>query len=605
MAESHPAGAASERAFLARIPADARRLLLEDARTIRADAAEVIFAATDQPRVGVLLVGRARRYIAAGDGRQVTTGYLGPGDLVGNGTLFGIGLLAVGALSTCVVAEFQAGRFVRLAHEDRSTREAFTDATTALVREGHVGLALTAFGTMRERVAHHLVALAADEPGAVAPVITMTQQRLADWQEMLAAAREGRFDVLLVAYQSRFLRNVKQTLIAIEDQLHPAGVAIFFIDEGNLSSDPDDWHAIVEEATDAERYSRRMAKRQREGHAAKRRTGEPGGRPPFGFRREGKPPILVEMPERIDLVRQVFAWSASGLTDRQVAERAQLRKTHVSELLSNRFYAGELSDGTRREPPVIDSELWSQVQEQRSRHARRHPGPVSYRLYRLGGLLACRNCGRLLTGHCGRYRHTEACLEYRAARPGAPDGRVKGESYSAQTYEDPVREAVGRLSANRGLVSEVQAAVAAQAGCAGPDQVALVRVARRRREAADRLTQDRDMARWQAEMEALDVEEAAARAANHAVVSACEVVEYLADLPQLYDDAEPETQKRILQSLIERVEVLGPDQLWIYPTDEAEARGLAAAFAGEFRTKARQTGRARGVAPTLSNTSSG
>jgi hypothetical protein len=92
-------------------------------------------------------------------------------------------------------------------------------------------------------------------------------------------------------------------------------------------------------------------------------------------------------------------------------------------------------------------------------------------------------------------------------------------------------------------------------------------------------------------MEALDVEEAAARAANHAVVSACEVVEYLADLPQLYDDAEPETQKRILQSLIERVEVLGPDQLWIYPTDEAEARGLAAAFAGEFRTKVRQTGR--------------
>ena len=180
MAESHPAGAASERAFLARIPADARRLLLEDARTIRADAAEVIFAATDQPRVGVLLVGRARRYIAAGDGRQVTTGYLGPGDLVGNGTLFGIGLLAVGALSTCVVAEFRAGRFVRLAHEDRSTGEAFTDATTALVREGHVGLALTAFGTMRERVAHHLVALASDEPGAVAPVITMTQQRLAD-----------------------------------------------------------------------------------------------------------------------------------------------------------------------------------------------------------------------------------------------------------------------------------------------------------------------------------------------------------------------------------------------------------------------------------------
>jgi hypothetical protein len=146
----------------------------------------------------------------------------------------------------------------------------------------------------------------------------------------------------------------------------------------------------------------------------------------------------------------------------------------------------------------------------------------------------------------------------------------------------------------------VQAAVAAQAVGAGPDQLALVRIARQRREAAERLTRDRDVAHWQAETEGLDGEEAAARAANHAAVSAREVAEYLADLPQLYDDAKPETQKRILQSLIERVEVLGPDQLWIYPSDEAEARGLAAAFAGEFRTKVRQTGRGeRSRAETL------
>jgi hypothetical protein len=39
------------------------------------------------------------------------------------------------------------------------------------------------------------------------------------------------------------------------------------------------------------------------------------------------------------------------------------------------------------------------------------------------------------------------------------------------------------------------------------------------------------------------------------------------NLLQLYDEAEPETQKRILQSLIERVEVLGPDRLWNYPSD--------------------------------------
>jgi hypothetical protein len=35
----------------------------------------------------------------------------------------------------------------------------------------------------------------------------------------------------------------------------------------------------------------------------------------------------------------------------------------------------------------------------------------------------------------------------------------------------------------------------------------------------------------------------------------------IADLPGLYDDAEPGTQKRILQSLLQRIEVLGPNRI--------------------------------------------
>jgi DNA invertase Pin-like site-specific DNA recombinase len=408
---------------------------------------------------------------------------------------------------------------------------------------------------------------------------------------MLSAAEAGEFDLLVVAYVSRFLRNLKQTLISVEDQLHPAGVAVLFVDERILSSDPEHWHDLVEEATDAERHSRRMAKRQREGHAAKRRSGEPGGKPPFGFRREGKPPILVEMPERIAIVRKVFELSASGLTDRDVAERVGLQKTHTSELLTSKFYAGELSDGTHREPPVIDPDLWAQVQEQRSHHARRHPGPVSYRLYRLGGLLVCRSCRRRLIGHGGRYRHTPACPEFREARPHGADRRIRGESYTGRTYDQPVREAIGRLSANRALISEVKAAVTSEAVGAGPDQLALVRVARLRREAGERAIRDRNYARLASEMVRLDGEEAAARAATRSAISTREVEEYLADLPALYDGAEPETQKRILRALFKRVEVLGPNRMWLVPSAEAEARGFGPAFAGEFRTEVSQTGR--------------
>ena len=413
-----------------------------------------------------------------------------------------------------------------------------------------------------------------------------------EWQEMLAAAREGRFDLLLVAYQSRFLRNVKQTLIAIEDHLHPVGVAVFFIDERLLSSDPDDWHAIVEEATDAERYSRRTAKRQREGHAAKRHLGEPGGRPPFGFRRErwdGKPPVLAEVPERIELVRAMFRWAAEGLTDREIAARSGLHKTHVSEIMTNAIYNGVLRDGNRR-VAIIDDLLWSQVQEMRSRHSHRHPGPATYRSYLWSGLIRCRACGRRLTGHVERYRHVEACEAFRAARPGGTDPRHKGDSYAATVYDAIAPRALAHVAANAALIAEVEDAVEDRLGHM-PDQFRLARIRRERQQATRRLEADRDVAAWKATMERLDCEEAEAQPAVASCMTAREIAESLADLQTLYADAEPVTQHRIVQALFEQVEVLGPSEVWLHASVEAKARGWAAAMSGEFRVEERKTGR--------------
>ena len=295
------------------------------------------------------------------------------------------------------------------------------------------------------------------------------------------------------------------------------------------------------------------------------------------------------------------AQASRSSRDLSVARRAGPRVEQL-RALRNHFYADVLSDGTRREPAVIDAALWAQVQEQRSRHARRHPGPVSYRLYPLSGLVVCRACGRRITGHGGRYRHVEACPEFRAARPrDSRDGRVKGDSYATPVFEDPVRASLSRLSANRALLTEVQTSVAAQAVDAGSDQMALVRIARHRRQAAERLTRDRDVVRWQAETDRLDTEEAGARSAASAAVNAREVADYLADLPGLYDAAEPATRKRILQALFERVEVLGPNQLWLVPSAEAEARGLGPLFTGEFHTKVRQTGRGERYRPVMSD----
>ena len=132
--------------------------------------------------------------------------------------------------------------------------------------------------------------------------------RTATWETMIDTAQGGAFDVLVVGYVSRFLRNVKQTLIAVEDHLHAAGVVVLFADERLLSSDPSSWDQFIREAHEAEAYSRKLSKRVAEGYAAKRRRlGVPGGnKMPFGLVREGKPSVLRVDEEKAAVVIRAY-----------------------------------------------------------------------------------------------------------------------------------------------------------------------------------------------------------------------------------------------------------------------------------------------------------
>lgn len=406
------------------------------------------------------------------------------------------------------------------------------------------------------------------------------------WAEMMAAAAAGAFDLLIVGYASRFSRNLKQTLIAIEDHLHPAGVAVLFADERLLSSDPDHWDSFVREAHEAESYVRKLSKRVGEGYAAKRRRlGVPGGnRAPFGTRREGRPSVLRVEAAELAVVREAYTLAAGGLTDREVAGRLGLRLSHVHELLTNPFYAGRLSDGAPSAlGPLVDAGTWDRVQELRQRYSRRHRGTATRRQYALSGLLACGACGRRLTGHVERYRHVDACAAFRAAavRPRRSDGRYldrrcRGESYGAALYDRLVEAALGRVRANASLVA---AAVAGAASARPParGQLALRRVAREREAATRRYLADRDAAALQAEMARLDAEERAAAEAPAPGVTAAQARRYLADLARLWREAPVEGRRAVAAAAFERVDAVGLD-LVLRLTPEAERHGWREAF---------------------------
>jgi hypothetical protein len=84
-------------------------------------------------------------------------------------------------------------------------------------------------------------------------------------------------------------------------------------------------------------------------------------------------------------------------------------------------------------------------------------------------------------------------------------------------------------------------------------------------------------------------------------VTPLNVAESLADLKTLFADAEPLTKHRIVQALFEKVEVLGPNEVWLYPSVEAEVRGWAAAMSGEFRVEVRKTGRGERDCPATTD----
>lgn len=397
------------------------------------------------------------------------------------------------------------------------------------------------------------------------------------WAEMMAAAGD-RYDVLVVGYVSRFARDLRTAVNARHD-LHAAGAALLFADDGVLSSDEDKWETWAREAVEAEAYSRRMGRRIREGYAARRRRfADPGGTPPFGFRRGGPDRTLEPDPERYNVVRSIFELAAARLTDREVAAQAGLSIHVIRTTLQSPLYAGRLPDGSpTRFPPLVDPELWQDVQDVRARRRTRDGRPAKRTPYALS-MLRCRACGRRLIGDVGRYRHPDVCPAF-AAAVHRPTRRVRGQhreilgaSYPVGLYEGAVREVLGRVQVGAELMAEVLTDPPAP----GPDRLAAARISRARDTALEAYRRGRDARALEATMLRLDADQAALEETSPAW-DPIAARAYLQELPSLWDDA-PGSRRGLAEALFDEIRVLGLRSIDIVPSAEALARGLADAF---------------------------
>lgn len=393
-------------------------------------------------------------------------------------------------------------------------------------------------------------------------VIASTTQ----WSEMLAAAG-SEFDVLVVGYVSRFARDT-ELHFTTRRRFHAAGAAILFVDERILTSDDDTWETWAREAVEAEAYSRKLGRRIREGYAAKRRRlGEPGGRPPFGFERDGRPPQLRRDDARCDLVGRAFERARAGDPDRAVAAALGIPIDTVRGILTNPIYVGRLRDGTPAGvEPVVDEATWQHVQRLRSARNTRGGRPSRGRTYALP-MLRCAACGRRLIGDQGRYRHREPCPEFGAARRRRAwkHQLVKwpGESYPAAFYEDLVPHALEAVALSTRDLVDAAAWYADQRPAV--DELALRRVTADRERCLSRYARDRDVAALERRMAELDEQERALREVERVSSSPdwSEVLALVRDLPALWadPDARAEDRRALAEAAFASIDALGARRL--------------------------------------------
>ena len=400
-----------------------------------------------------------------------------------------------------------------------------------------------------------------------------------EFQAMLAAAECNTFDVLVVGYTSRFIRDLALAL-HYRRRFHRAGVVIYLCDDRLLTSNDEDWERFVDKAKAAEVSSRDQSKNVRSGYAGKKaRDNDPGGHPPFGFRRnEAK---LMEPDEAaLPVVRQIVDLSASGLTDRTIAATVGLSLYVVRGVLTSSLYIGRLRDGARANwGPLVDLAAWNRASARRAARATTAGRPASpHRAYALL-MLHCAACGVHLIGDTNYYRHPEVCAAFAKATPEWPPGwrgRRDGKGYRRQLYEGVIEQVLERVAVGADTLTRVVGLVAAPPATA--DQLALARIERERDAALARYRRDRDTAALDATMSRLDREEHEARQPRAADGVPAEVAgAYLRDLAATWRHAAGSPGRRMLaQALFERIEALGFREATLRLTATAIAHGFAA-----------------------------
>ena len=170
------------RSFLAGLPTELVGRLRDEGERADYPAGTTVYRAGSAPRAALVVRGLLRVFLTSAEGRQVTVRYARPGDVLG------IAVLVGGPASTGVQAVEPSGVFrisartlTAAARNDPRVGWAIAEELNRRLYEVLEQTAVNAFGSVRQRVAAHLLDLASARQGPDGRLVAhVSQQELAD-----------------------------------------------------------------------------------------------------------------------------------------------------------------------------------------------------------------------------------------------------------------------------------------------------------------------------------------------------------------------------------------------------------------------------------------
>jgi CRP/FNR family transcriptional regulator len=211
--------AALDRSFLAQLPAPALERLLAGAVLEAVNAGTTTYRAGGEPRPSLVVSGLFRSYFAGPDGRQVTVRYAREGDVLGVvAAAGGPSPLHVQALTDSQRLLLDIETLRELARHDAQVAWVLVGALTNTVHALWHELAATAFASVPQRVARHLLEISAREQEADGGdlVAHVSQQELAD---LVGSVREVVARALRELRDEGIVRVSRSGIVVLEPTL--------------------------------------------------------------------------------------------------------------------------------------------------------------------------------------------------------------------------------------------------------------------------------------------------------------------------------------------------------------------------------------------------